>query len=151
MKRSRILRLAGLLVFVVSLAACAVRQQTATSVVSDADLIAALADRVWVAEYIHGRPVVDMSHTSMVFTTDDNVNGSGGCNAYSGSYTLKNGKISFGPLASTMRMCAEALSDQEMRFHQSLSAPQKVSFENGLLKLTPAEGEPSIFAVQEME
>ncbi len=127
------------------------KQQTppAETVVSDADLISAIAGRVWVAEYIHGLPVVDMSHTSMIFTTADSVNGSGACNAYSGSYALKDGAITFGPMAATMKMCPEAISDQEMRFFQSLDVDQTVSFENGLLHLTPAEGKPSIFAVQE--
>lgn len=129
---------------------CAKKQPPAAPpVISDAELVESLAGRAWVAEYIHGLPAIDMSHTSMVFTTNGGVKGSGGCNSYGGSYTLKDGTITFSPMASTMKMCAPALSDQEMRFFQSLAEPQAVSFENGLLRFTPAEGKPSVFAAQE--
>jgi len=131
--------------------ACTARQEIASDdPISDADLIASLAGRIWVAEYIHGIPVVDMSHTSMVFSSEDSVKGSSGCNVYSGSYKLTNGMITFSPpLAATMKMCADAISDQEMLFFQSLANAQKVSFENGLLYLTPSEGKPSVFAALE--
>lgn len=151
--RPTIYRLLCISVLLLGLVACTtVRQETAgETAMRDADIVVAIAGNVWVAEYIHGRPVVDMSHTSMVFSTDGGVNGSGGCNAYTGTYALKDGLISFGPMAATMMMCAEALSDQEMRFFQSLAEPQGVSLVNGLLHLTPAEGKPSVFAVQEIE
>jgi len=147
MKSLRTVALCAVLCFI---AACAGKQVTPVEpVMSDADRITALAGKVWVAEYIHGQPVVDMSHTSMIFTTDGGVKGNSGCNTYGGSYTLKDGSITFGPMAATLRMCADALGDQEMRFFQSLGSAQTVSFENGLLHLNPAEGKPSIFAVQE--
>ncbi len=144
----KILRITFVTVALLSLMACAARQETtAPAVISDADIIAQLAGPVWVAEYIHGTPVIDMTHTSMVFTTDDSVAGSGGCNRFKGSYELKDGTISFSPLGSTMKMCPDAISDQEMRFFQSLVEPQAVSFKNGLLSFSPAEGKPSVFAV----
>lgn len=118
---------------------------------SDAALVSALAGRVWVAESIHGQPVVDRSHTSMIFTTNGEVRGRGGCNAYSGSYTLEKGRLSFSPLAATMRMCAPALGKQETRFFQSLAEPHALSFKDELLYLTPKDGKPSVFAVQELD
>lgn len=139
-----------LVVALCSLMACAARQETVRETeMSDADIISHLAGPVWVAEYIHGAPVVDMSHTSMVFTTDGSVAGSGGCNRFKGKYEIKNGAISFSPLAATMKMCVEALSDQEMRFFQSLADSQAVFFEKGLLHFSPAEGKPSVFAVHD--
>lgn len=134
------------------LAACATRQEAPAppTAMTDAEIVNRLAGPVWVAEYIHGTPVVDMSHTSMVFTDQGSVAGSGGCNNYKGGYTLKDGRISFPPLATTMKMCVPALSDQEQRFFQSLGKPQAVEFENGLLKLVPEEGKPSVFAPHEM-
>lgn len=102
----------------------------------------------WVAEYILGAPVIDMSHSSIQLNEDGSVTGNGGCNAYTGSYTLEGNTLTFGPMAATMKMCAEALSDQEMRFFQSLAAPLTIKMENGLLNLVPAEGKPSVFAIQ---
>jgi len=132
---------------------CAAQQPVSPEkvLVNDTQIIEQLAGRLWVAEYIHGRPVVDMSHSSMVFTTDGRVSGRGGCNAYSGSYSLKDGKLTFSALAATMKMCAPALNDQETRFFRSLGGVQSVGFENGLLRLLPEGGQPSIYAEQGLE
>jgi len=130
-----------------SLGACMAAKEKPKQIAlpTDAELIGQLAGTVWVAEYIHGNPVVDASHTSMVFTTEGKVSGRGGCNNFTGSYILKDGKISFPPMAVTMKMCAPALSKQEYNFFQSLDKPQKVSFQNGMLSLTPNKGDPSVF------
>jgi len=152
-KRIPALRATFVMLALLGLMACAAPRQKRPAIPepTDQELVAMLAGEVWVAEYIHGRPVIDMSHTSMVFTTDGKVNGLGGCNNYMGSYTLKDGEITFSPMASTMKMCAPALSDQEHRFFSSLAKPQNVSFENGLLHLTPENGEPSVFGLHNPE
>ncbi|WP_319471951.1 META domain-containing protein [uncultured Pseudodesulfovibrio sp.] len=129
------------------LTACAGKKAVSEdAAMSDADLLAQLAGRAWVAEYIDGLPVVDMSHTSMVFSTDGKVKGTGGCNSYSGGYTLENGRISFTPFATTMRSCVPALNDQEMRFFSFLNGKLIVKFKSGLLYLVSEEGKPSIFS-----
>lgn len=145
--RTSIFRVILACAVLLSLAACMAAKEEPKLITTptDAELIGQLAGTVWVAEYIHGNPVVDASHTSMVFTTGGKVSGRGGCNNFTGSYILKNGKISFPPMAVTMKMCAPALSKQEYRFFQSLDKPQKVSFQNGMLYLKPDKGNPSIF------
>lgn len=112
------------------------------------DLQSQLVGKTWVAEYILGQPVVDMSRSSIVFADDGSVTGIGGCNTYSGSYHIDGEVVTMGPLAATMRACTPAIGDQEMRFFLFLNQPLTVSFENGLLYLTPEEGKPSVFAVQ---
>jgi len=153
MKKFRLSMLLGTVCMVLILAACAPTTKTPGATTpkppSDKELTKLLAGPVWVAEYIHGRPVIDMSHTSMVFTTAGKVSGLGGCNAYTGSYKLKNGKISFSPLAATMKMCVPGLDNQESRFFESLNEPHTVRFVNGILYLVPAEGEPSTFGPQQ--
>lgn len=126
---------------------CAVQQQVVPPVMDDSTILSRLAGNVWVAEYIHGRPVLDMSHTSMVFSTEGTVKGRGGCNSYSGDYALKNGVITFSHMAATMKMCPQAINEQESRFFDSLNSEHAVSFKNGLLVLTPKSGPPSSFAV----
>ncbi len=148
----KIFRTICTVLMIMGLTACVYQQSpTADVPISDAEITSQLAGTVWVAEYIHGKPVIDMSHTSMVFTSTDSVSGSGACNRYKGKYELKDGTITFSPMASTMMMCPEAISEQEMRFFQSLSEPQMVSFENGMLKLSPNEGEASVFGPREMD
>lgn len=152
MKLPVIYRYIVLCLLLAGMLGCAARQPgPVEQPIDDARILKQLAGRLWVAEYIHGTPVVDMSHSSMIFTTDGKVSGRGGCNAYNGSYTLKDGKLSFGPLAATMKMCAPALSEQEMRFFQSLGVAQTVTFANGLLQLTPDGGDASVFAEQGLE
>lgn len=53
---------------------------------------------------------------------DARATGNGGCNRFSGSYTLEGNALSFGPLAMTRRACLEeALNRQETAFGQALS------------------------------
>jgi heat shock protein HslJ len=47
--------------------------------------------------------------------------GFSGCNRYSGTYTLKNGLLSFGPLASTRMACAGAGGDIEGAYLDALT------------------------------
>ncbi|WP_319542621.1 META domain-containing protein [uncultured Pseudodesulfovibrio sp.] len=107
-----------------------------------------LTGNVWVAEYILGKPVIDMTHSSIEFGEDGTVRGLAGCNSYHGSYTLNGSVVAFGPMAATMRACVDAISDQEMRFFQSLTQPQTVKFKDGLLLLIAEDGKISKFATQ---
>jgi heat shock protein HslJ len=58
-------------------------------------------------------PAASGINTSLVFGTDGQVSGSLGCNSFSGSYEIKDGKIVFGPLASTLMACPDAQMTQE--------------------------------------
>nr|WP_242540405.1 META domain-containing protein [Trinickia mobilis] len=49
------------------------------------------------------------------------VSGFSGCNRYMGSYTLKNGGLSFGPLASTRKACPSAAGDLERAYLDGLA------------------------------
>lgn len=143
-------RLFFILMLVAMLPACATRQETEPpATMDDAALVDALAGRVWVAETIAGRPAADMSHVSMVFTTDHQVSGSGGCNNYRGAYTVEDGEIVFGHVAATRRLCSRVLDKQEQRFFEVLEQIMAVSIDNGLLRFTPADGEPSVFSVHQ--
>jgi heat shock protein HslJ len=80
--------------------------------------------------------------TCFRFLPDGKVAGSGGCNRYNGSATLKGPQITFAPLASTMMACAPALMDQEMRFFAALSKADTVSFDKTGALLIQVKGEP---------
>ena len=56
------------------------------------------------------------------FLSDSRVSGYGGCNRFSGAYERSGNTISFGPLASTKRACADELMQSEFRFFQALGA-----------------------------
>jgi heat shock protein HslJ len=54
------------------------------------------------------------------FEPDGRIMGSGGCNTYTGPYTLSGRDLRIGPLASTRRACEPAILDQETRFLAAL-------------------------------
>lgn len=58
----------------------------------------------------------------LILRTDGHtVDGSGGCNRLGGTYRLEGATLSFGPLATTKMMCADAI-EQERRFLAALGA-----------------------------
>jgi heat shock protein HslJ len=52
----------------------------------------------------------------VAFRSNGEVNGSGGCNNFFGSFTQNGRLMTFGPLASTRRACPEPLMSAERRF-----------------------------------
>ncbi len=61
--------------------------------------------------------------------------GSSGVNSYTGSYSIKNGSITFGNMGSTMMMGLEEDMDNETKYLSSLkeSLPVKLDKDNNLL------------------
>ncbi|WP_172331954.1 YbaY family lipoprotein [Mangrovicoccus sp. HB161399] len=74
----------------------------------------------WLAEDIGGGGVVDRVRTVLELGPDGRVSGSGGCNAISGQAELSGAALSFGPLATTRKLCPPAVMDQEAKFLAAL-------------------------------
>jgi heat shock protein HslJ len=87
----------------------------------------------WLLEDLGGRGVIDMVQTTIEFDGNGGVLGSGGCNRYTGSYTFEDGRLTFGPLAGTKKMCPGAVMDQEDRFHRALGAVERVALDGPFL------------------
>ena len=91
-------------------------------------------------------PVADSTLTA-IFTADQ-VSGSAGCNDYSGGYALNGTTLKIGPLASTMRACADqAVSDQEQQFLAALQASTTYDQTGNTLTLKAAGGENQVTLV----
>ncbi len=91
-------------------------------------------------------PVPDSTLTA-IFTADQ-VSGSAGCNEYSGGYTLDGTTLKIGPLASTMRACAdEAVNQQEQQFLAALQASTAFDQTGNILTLKAAGGENQVTLV----
>jgi putative lipoprotein len=108
-----------------------------------------LVGRVWIAEDIAGRGVVDRSRTSLSFGADGRVSGLAGCNRYNGSYTLDGASLRFGPIAGTMMACPPALAEQEQRLHAAMAQVRGWRIANGLLHLTDEAGATVIRAARD--
>lgn len=99
-----------------------------------------LVGPLWIAEDIAGRGVVDRSRTSMSFDAAGRVAGLGGCNRFTGGYTLDGDRLRFGQMAGTMMACPPALAEQEQRLHAALAQVRGWRIANGLLHLTDEAG-----------
>lgn len=71
---------------------------------------------------------------------DGQVSGSGGCNTYTGGYTLDTPAISFGDLASTAMACAPDVSEQEAAYLEALGGAETFEIAGSTLTLRGAEG-----------
>lgn len=73
--------------------------------------------------------------------TADRASGNGGCNRYSGPYTLQDGVLTLGPVVATKRGCMGPLNDIESAWFDALAQPLKASAAEGELHLLTADGE----------
>ena len=76
----------------------------------------------------------------MILRSEDQVGGYSGCNQFSGSVTVSGDGLSFGPIASTRRMCASGMQ-QEDAFLLALENAQRYSISGEDLAIENAGGE----------
>ena len=76
----------------------------------------------------------------MILRGEDQVGGYAGCNQFTGSVTVSGDGLSFGPIASTRRMCAESMQ-QEDAFLQALENAHRYSISGEDLAIENAGGE----------
>lgn len=83
---------------------------------------AVLQGAAWIVEDINRGGVIDNARLTLTFGADGRVSGSGGCNNFSGTYSVDGSKLTLSPLAMTRRACvAPALSAQESRYTTALN------------------------------
>jgi heat shock protein HslJ len=103
------------------------------------DAPASLADSSWTLASLNGAEPVAGTTVTAKFTADQ-VSGSGGCNNYFGSYETDRGDLSFGPLGSTFKACAEPISRQEAEYFAALQAATSYGIDGDELTITYPDG-----------
>jgi heat shock protein HslJ len=83
-------------------------------------------------------PLLDTTLTATF--TADSVSGSGGCNDYSGPYTLDGTSVTIGPVALTQKACEQDIMDQETAFFAALQTPATVEQSGAVVHLRDADG-----------
>jgi heat shock protein HslJ len=69
------------------------------------------------------------------------ISGDSGCNRYSGPYEVDGNEIAIGPLASTLRACADpAVDEQERQYLAALELARTFSLDGGNLTLLREDG-----------
>jgi heat shock protein HslJ len=88
---------------------------------------------------------------SMAFSADGKVSGSGGCNDYSGTYQSSDAALSFGPTATTRKMCAqpERIMEQEQLFLKALGTVATARQDGDRLELRTATGALAVSLIRE--
>lgn len=106
----------------------------------------ALDNTSWTLSEINGEAPLEGSTITAEFA-EGQVNGSGGCNSYSGTYELARNTLNFGPITTTEMYCMdpEGVTEQESTYHQILGQTQTASIENGKLTLVGADGATLVF------
>jgi heat shock protein HslJ len=88
--------------------------------------------------------VVSTAHTSLVTAvfSEGTLSGFGGCNSYNATYEIEGDQITFGPAASTRKLCArpEGLMEQEQQLFAALERVRAFSVTPGTLDLRDEDG-----------
>jgi heat shock protein HslJ/membrane-bound inhibitor of C-type lysozyme len=105
----------------------------------------------WRLEDLDRTGIIDFSHLTLRLDEAGRVSGSGGCNQFSGGYSLNEGELKIGDnLAVTRKACAESLMDQEQRYLGLLPSMRRLALdETGALVLSSEEGQTLTFRIDE--
>ncbi|HZJ93480.1 MAG TPA: META domain-containing protein [Thiopseudomonas sp.] len=94
-------------------------------------------------EWIGERPLIDSSMLTLKLLDQTRVAGLAGCNHWSAEYQLQGKQFSLSNIATTRKLCAPALMEQEQRFLAALATLERWEFaEHQQLLLWPAQGAP---------
>lgn len=94
---------------------------------------ASLRGTAWRLEDLGGTGMMDGAQATLVFSQDGRVSGNASCNRFLGTATIGGSAISFAPLATTRKMCAEAVMQQERRYLEMLSEARRFETRGHLL------------------
>lgn len=83
---------------------------------------------------------------AMSFLPDGTIQGFGGCNNFSGGYSVTADRISIGPLMASMKACDVATNSFESQFLTALQNSAKWSVTTGTLDLRDANGAQQVAA-----
>ncbi|PXW61764.1 META domain-containing protein [Chelatococcus asaccharovorans] len=97
----------------------------------------------WLVEDIGGGGVVDRVRMTVTFTGDGKVNGSGGCNRFTGKVKMTGDTLRFGLLATMRMACPPAVMGQEQKFLRTLQGVRSWAVDSdGKLVLRDDGGKP---------
>ncbi len=104
-----------------------------------------LAGRAFESTDVTGYDLVEGTTITLGFEADT-VGAQGGCNTQSGGYTITDGTLDVGVMASTMMACEEALMDQDKWLSEFLTGSPEISLDGDTLTLTGSDATISLEA-----
>lgn len=130
-----------LLAALASLGACGSHE---APVLNENALRQSLVGKTWTLRTIVSRDFDDDPALTIKFNADGTVEGFGGCNAFTGTYTLKDDYIEFGPLAATHKSCGPVADEREYTYLTYLATVRRLDTQTGpdeLVLLTENQSE----------
>lgn len=106
----------------------------AASAVAAADL----NGRVFVSTSVEGHDLVDGSTVTLSFDAD-NVGAQAGCNTMTSGFTIEDGDLTIGTMASTMMACSDELMAQDQWLASFLSDDPAISLDGDVLTLSESD------------
>lgn len=94
-----------------------------------------LIGKQWTCESIFDRDIEGDKPPVIEFLADGTLKGTGGCNDFSGTYTLLAEGITFGPLSVTKKACPGGLGEQEHTFLTFLATIERFKVDGDELEL----------------
>ena len=92
-------------------------------------------------EWIGERPLIDRSMLTLTLGDNNQASGLAGCNNWMAEYQLSGDRLSLDNIATTRKLCAPALMEQEQLFLAALAKVQRWEFaEHQQLLLWPEQG-----------
>ncbi|WP_022967094.1 META domain-containing protein [Denitrificimonas caeni] len=92
-------------------------------------------------EWIGERPLIDRSMLTLTLGDNNQASGLAGCNNWMAKYQLSGNGLRLDNIATTRKLCAPALMEQEQRFLAALATVQRWEFaEHQQLLLWPEQG-----------
>jgi len=112
-----------LLAALASLGACGSHE---TPVMNENALRQVLVGKTWILRKIVSRDFDEDPAQTIKFNADGTVEGFGGCNAFTGTYTLTDDYLEFGPFAATEKSCGPAGDEREYTYMSYLAQVRRL-------------------------
>jgi len=129
-----------LILFALSLSACAKQQEPVVNETTSADSTnhASLLDTYWKLLELQGDPVVtpeSMREAHLILASSDSrAHGFSGCNNFFGGYKSDGDSLSFSAMGATMMACAEGM-ETEQGFLKTLSETTRATISGQFMEL----------------
>lgn len=100
-------------------------------------------EQLYYVEWIGERPLIDSSHLSITLGKNMRAHGLAGCNNWFAEYKATGSKLHLEKFATSRKLCAPALMEQEQRYLEALNQVARWDFsKQGQLQLWPENGAP---------
>jgi heat shock protein HslJ len=109
-----------------------------------------LADRAFESTEVTGHELVADTTIELAFTSDS-LSARAGCNSMNGGYSITDGALEVGVMASTMMACSDELMAQDTWLSEFLSSGPAIALDGDTLTLTGDDAAITLGAIQPAE